>query len=217
MQQAARLVPRLRRCQKQGRSIPGIGPPISSAIVAAIGTGASFSKGRDFGAWLGPAPKQMSTSDRTILGHNRGAAIDICKRCSLRQPGSCWSRSGLSDGSARGPGPPGRALRHRGSPHLISRVTTRGPRGGEANVAILPRICFFEHGPAVGRLQSRSHFATYEKWDRDALAFPASGRRFLPDLGRSRQGRVVLCLRPSARSAERWNGPDQHPRGQAKD
>ena len=27
-----------------------------------------FSKGRDFGAWLGLVPKQMSTGDRTILG-----------------------------------------------------------------------------------------------------------------------------------------------------
>ena len=34
-------------------SIPGIGPIISSAMVAAIGTGDSFSKGRDFAAWLG--------------------------------------------------------------------------------------------------------------------------------------------------------------------
>ena len=49
-------------------SVPGIGPIISSAIVAAIGTGDAFSKGRDFGAWLGLVPKQMSTGDRTILG-----------------------------------------------------------------------------------------------------------------------------------------------------
>ena len=49
-------------------TVPGIGPIISSAIVAAIGTGDAFSKGRDFGAWLGLVPKQMSTGDRTILG-----------------------------------------------------------------------------------------------------------------------------------------------------
>jgi transposase len=34
-------------------SVPGIGPIISSAMVAAIGTGDAFSKGRDFAAWLG--------------------------------------------------------------------------------------------------------------------------------------------------------------------
>src|ERR1700694_2249672 len=49
-------------------SVPGIGPMISSAMVAAIGTGDAFTKGRDFAAWLGLVPKQMSTGDRTILG-----------------------------------------------------------------------------------------------------------------------------------------------------
>ena len=49
-------------------SVPGIGPIISSAMVAAIGTGDAFSKGRVFGAWLGLVPKQLSTGDRTILG-----------------------------------------------------------------------------------------------------------------------------------------------------
>ena len=49
-------------------SVPGIGPIISSAMVAAIGSGDAFSKGRDFAAWLGLVPRQMSTGDRTILG-----------------------------------------------------------------------------------------------------------------------------------------------------
>jgi hypothetical protein len=49
-------------------SVPGIGPIISSAMVAAIGTGDAFTKGRDFAAWPGLVPKQISTGDRTILG-----------------------------------------------------------------------------------------------------------------------------------------------------
>ena len=49
-------------------SVPGIGPIISSAMVAAIGAGDVFNKGRDFAAWLGLVPKQNSTGDRTILG-----------------------------------------------------------------------------------------------------------------------------------------------------
>ena len=49
-------------------TVPGVGPIISSAMVAAIGTGDVFSKGRDFGAWLGLVPRQISTGDRTILG-----------------------------------------------------------------------------------------------------------------------------------------------------
>jgi transposase len=54
-------------CQRL-MSVPGIGPIISSAMVAAIGAGEAFSKGRDFAAWLGLVPKQISTGDRTILG-----------------------------------------------------------------------------------------------------------------------------------------------------
>src|ERR1700694_1493126 len=50
-------------------TVPGIGPIISSAMVAAIGSGVAFTRGRDFSAWLGLVPKQMSTGDRTILGH----------------------------------------------------------------------------------------------------------------------------------------------------
>src|SRR5262249_26555741 len=53
---------------KRLMTVPGIGPIISSAMVAAIGGGDVFAKGRDFGAWLGLVPKQISTGDRTILG-----------------------------------------------------------------------------------------------------------------------------------------------------
>jgi len=49
-------------------TVPGIGPIISSATAAAIGTGDVFSKGRDFAAWLGLVPRQISTGHRTILG-----------------------------------------------------------------------------------------------------------------------------------------------------
>ena len=38
---------------KRLMTVPGIGPIISTATVAAIGSGDVFSKGRDFGAWLG--------------------------------------------------------------------------------------------------------------------------------------------------------------------
>jgi transposase len=54
-------------CQRL-MTVPGIGPIVSSAVVAAIGNGAGFQQGRDFGAWLGLVPKQESTGDRTILG-----------------------------------------------------------------------------------------------------------------------------------------------------
>jgi len=53
---------------RQLMTVPGIGPIIASAMVATIGNGVAFAKGRDFAAWLGLVPKQMSTGDRTILG-----------------------------------------------------------------------------------------------------------------------------------------------------
>ena len=72
-------------------TVPGIGPIISSAMVAAIGTGDVFSKGRDFGAWLGLVPKQISTGDARSSAKSPGAAIATCAFCSCRRPGLCWS------------------------------------------------------------------------------------------------------------------------------
>ena len=54
-------------CQRL-MSVPGIGPIISTAVVAAIGTGDAFGRGRDFGAWLGLVPRQYSTGGKTVLG-----------------------------------------------------------------------------------------------------------------------------------------------------
>lgn len=54
-------------CQRL-MSVPGIGPMISTATVAAIGTGEAFDRGRDFGAWLGLVPRQYSTGGKPILG-----------------------------------------------------------------------------------------------------------------------------------------------------
>ena len=55
------------KCQRL-MSVPGIGPIISTGLVAAIGTGEAFERGRDFGAWLGLVPRQYSTGGRSILG-----------------------------------------------------------------------------------------------------------------------------------------------------
>jgi transposase len=47
-------------------TVPGVGPIISSAMVAANCNGAGFKQGRGFSAWL--VPRQESTGDRTVLG-----------------------------------------------------------------------------------------------------------------------------------------------------
>jgi transposase len=49
------------------RQIPGVGPLVSTATVAAIGNGAAFRKGRDFAAWLGLVPRQHSTGGKAKL------------------------------------------------------------------------------------------------------------------------------------------------------
>jgi transposase len=89
-------------CQRL-RQIPGIGPLISTAIVAAIGNGAAFHKGRDFSSWLGLVPRQRSTGGkaklfgiskrgnsylRKILIHGARAAVVRMKR--ERAPFGAW-------------------------------------------------------------------------------------------------------------------------------
>ncbi len=49
-------------------TVPGIGPLISTAMVAAVGRGEAFDRGRDFAAWVGLIPRQYSTGGRTVLG-----------------------------------------------------------------------------------------------------------------------------------------------------
>ena len=49
------------------RQIPGVGPLVSTAMVAAIGNGAAFRNGRDFAAWLGLVPRQHSTGGKARL------------------------------------------------------------------------------------------------------------------------------------------------------
>ena len=53
-------------CQRL-RQIPGIGPLVSTAIVASIGNGSAFKKGREFAAWMGLIPRQHSTGGKARL------------------------------------------------------------------------------------------------------------------------------------------------------
>ena len=53
-------------CQRLD-AIPGIGPVTATAVVAAIGNGAAFRKGRDFSAWIGLVPREHSTGGKQKL------------------------------------------------------------------------------------------------------------------------------------------------------
>ena len=62
-------------CQRL-RQIPGIGPLVSTATVAAIGNGAAFRKGREFAAWLGLIPRQHSTGGKArLLGISKRGSV----------------------------------------------------------------------------------------------------------------------------------------------
>jgi transposase len=62
----ARICSELEQC-KRLIAIPGIGPIIATATVAAIGNGAAFKKGRGFSAWLGVVPGEHSTGGKQKL------------------------------------------------------------------------------------------------------------------------------------------------------
>lgn len=48
-------------------AIPGIGPVTATALIAAIGNGAAFRKGREFSAWVGMVPREDSTRGKQRL------------------------------------------------------------------------------------------------------------------------------------------------------
>jgi len=56
----------LEPCQRL-MAIPGVGPVIATATIAAIGNGGAFKKGRGFGAWLGLVPGEHSTGGKQQL------------------------------------------------------------------------------------------------------------------------------------------------------
>jgi len=70
------------RTDEQARrltSIPGIGPLNATALVAAVGDAATFSRGRDLAAWLGLVPRQATTGGKPRL-------LGITKRGSKYRP-----------------------------------------------------------------------------------------------------------------------------------
>jgi transposase len=80
------------------RQIPGIGPLVATAVVAAIGNGAAFRKGREFASWIGLVPRQYSTGGKPKLlgiskrGNPYQAAATVTKAyldCYFKNPAAC--------------------------------------------------------------------------------------------------------------------------------
>ena len=65
-------------CQRLD-AIPGIGPLTATALIAAIGNGEAFRKGREFAAWVGLVPREQSSGGKQKL-------LGISKR------GNCYLR-----------------------------------------------------------------------------------------------------------------------------
>jgi transposase len=53
---------------RRAETVPGIGPVIATALVAAVGDARMFARGRDMAAWLGLVPRQHSTGGKPTLG-----------------------------------------------------------------------------------------------------------------------------------------------------
>lgn len=87
-------------------TVPGIGVLNATALVAALGDGAAFARGRDLAAWLGLVPRQVTTGGkarllgiskrgnvylRTLLIHGARAALPALTRST--GPLGAWLRS----------------------------------------------------------------------------------------------------------------------------
>jgi hypothetical protein len=173
-------------------TVPGIGPIISTATVAAIGRGDVFSKGRDFGAWLGLVPKQTSTGDRTILGKisKRGnrylrALFVQAAWVVLIKPKS-WERYGLKPWieAAAAPQCAGDCARQEAGPHRLGRsqqgtrlrMRQEGCNGAPTGLNVAPCSGPSRRGLAAAEQDVRSAL-------RPALTAPCA-RRFATSAGR---------------------------------
>ena len=57
----------LARSDSRAGLVPGVGPLIATALIAAVGDGRQFKSGRALSAWLGLVPHEHSSGERTIL------------------------------------------------------------------------------------------------------------------------------------------------------
>jgi len=65
-------------------TVPGVGPIVSTALVAAVNNARAFARGRDMAAWLGLVPRRKSTGARLHWGASASAATHTLDSCSFR-------------------------------------------------------------------------------------------------------------------------------------
>jgi len=61
--------------------VPGVGPVLASALVAAVPDPRAFKSGRNLAAWIGLVPRQNSSGGKERLGGITSKAIATCDRC----------------------------------------------------------------------------------------------------------------------------------------
>jgi len=86
-------------CCQRLTAIPGVGPVTATALIAAVGNGSAFKRGRDLAAWMGMVPGEHSSGGKqTLLG--------ISKRgnCYLRRLFVQGARSVLQQRHRQAPG-----------------------------------------------------------------------------------------------------------------
>jgi transposase len=92
-------------CQRL-RKIPGVGPLVATAAIAAVGNGAAFRKGREFAAWLRLVPRQHSTGGKTrLLGISKRGNLYL-RRMFIHGARELWS---FASSTKRPAGPVGAA------------------------------------------------------------------------------------------------------------
>jgi len=76
---------------KRLEEVPGVGPVLATALVAAVADPKSFRSGRNFSAWIGMVPKQHSSGGKNRLGNiskqgDRYLPRPVCGRCAFCHP-----------------------------------------------------------------------------------------------------------------------------------
>ena len=113
--------------------LPGVGPVIATALVAAVDDGRHFRSGRELAAWIGLVPRQYTTGGKPRLGGIGRRANHYLRRQMIHGARAVMFRLAKHDdrrslwlkglAARRGFGRSSRSpIRRRGSPGLCSRV-----------------------------------------------------------------------------------------------
>jgi transposase len=76
---------------RRALTVPGIGPIISTAVVAAVGNAQMFRRGRDMAAWLGLVPVSTPQAENQLSAASASEVTCICENSSSKARRFCCS------------------------------------------------------------------------------------------------------------------------------